>query len=48
MDERGRHDQTLVVCMEEFGRAPLAPVEKRFAGSIPRGVQQPSRQPSGL
>ena len=28
-------EQTLVVCMGEFGRAPLVALEKRFAGSTP-------------
>jgi len=35
LDERGLLDQTLVVCMGEFGRAPLVAVEKKFAGSSP-------------
>lgn len=35
LDERGLLDQTLVVCMGEFGRAPLVAVEKRFAGTSP-------------
>ncbi len=35
LDERGLLDQTLVVCMGEFGRAPLVALEKRFAGSTP-------------
>lgn len=35
LDQRGLLDQTLVVCMGEFGRAPLVAVEKRFAGSSP-------------
>lgn len=33
--ERGLLEQTLVVCMGEFGRAPLVALEKRFAGSTP-------------
>ena len=35
LDERGLLDQTLVVCMGEFGRAPQVAVEKRFAGNSP-------------
>ncbi|MSR57488.1 MAG: DUF1501 domain-containing protein [Planctomycetaceae bacterium] len=35
LDERGLLDQTLVVCMGEFGRAPQVALEKRFAGSSP-------------
>lgn len=35
LDQRGLLDQTLVVCMGEFGRAPLVAVEKRFAGVSP-------------
>jgi uncharacterized protein (DUF1501 family) len=35
LDERGLLDQTLVVCMGEFGRAPQIAVEKKFAGSSP-------------
>ncbi len=35
MDERGLLDETLVVCMGEFGRAPLVALEKRFAGASP-------------
>jgi hypothetical protein len=35
LEQRGMLDQTLVVCMGEFGRAPLVAVEKRFAGSSP-------------
>jgi hypothetical protein len=35
LDERGLLEQTLVVCMGEFGRAPLVAVEKKFAGSSP-------------
>ncbi|MGL6073331.1 MAG: DUF1501 domain-containing protein [Fimbriiglobus sp.] len=33
--ERGLLDSTLVVCMGEFGRAPLVAVEKTFLGSSP-------------
>lgn len=35
MDDRGLLDETLVVCLGEFGRAPLVALEKRFAGSSP-------------
>jgi hypothetical protein len=35
LDERGLLDTTLVVCMGEFGRAPLVALEKKFAGSSP-------------
>lgn len=35
LDERGLLDETLVVCMGEFGRAPQVALEKRFAGSSP-------------
>ncbi len=35
LGERGLLDQTLVVCMGEFGRAPRIAVEKSFAGSSP-------------
>ena len=35
LDDRGLLDQTLVVCMGEFGRAPRVAVESRFAGSLP-------------
>ncbi len=35
LDERGLLDDTLVVCMGEFGRAPLVAVESRFAGTSP-------------
>lgn len=35
LDQRGLLDQTLVVCMGEFGRAPRIAVEKTFAGSSP-------------
>src|SRR5207244_5815666 len=33
--DRGLLDQTLVVCMGEFGRAPRIAVEKNFAGNSP-------------
>jgi arylsulfatase A-like enzyme len=35
LEERNLLDQTLVVCMGEFGRAPLVALEPRFAGSTP-------------
>ncbi len=35
LDERGLLDQTLVVCMGEFGRAPQVALEPRFAGNTP-------------
>lgn len=35
LDARGLLDDTLVVCMGEFGRAPLVALEKKFAGSSP-------------
>ncbi len=35
LDHRGLLDQTLVVCMGEFGRAPLVALEPRFAGATP-------------
>jgi hypothetical protein len=35
LDDRGLLDQTLVVCMGEFGRAPLVALEKKFAGNTP-------------
>jgi hypothetical protein len=35
LDERGLLDQTLVVCMGEFGRAPRIAVESNFAGAAP-------------
>ncbi|MFG0333461.1 MAG: DUF1501 domain-containing protein [Maioricimonas sp. JB049] len=35
LETRGLLDETLVVCMGEFGRAPLVALEKRFAGSSP-------------
>jgi uncharacterized protein (DUF1501 family) len=35
LDERGLLDSTLVVCMGEFGRAPLVALEKRFKGASP-------------
>ncbi|MFQ3651244.1 MAG: DUF1501 domain-containing protein [Gemmataceae bacterium] len=33
--QRGLLDSTLVVCMGEFGRAPLVALERNFAGSSP-------------
>lgn len=35
LDERGMLEDTLVICMGEFGRAPVVAVEKRFAGESP-------------
>jgi hypothetical protein len=35
LDQRGLLETTLVVCMGEFGRAPLVALEKNFAGSSP-------------
>ncbi|MCS7045141.1 MAG: DUF1501 domain-containing protein [Gemmataceae bacterium] len=35
LQQRGLLEQTLVVCMGEFGRAPLVALEPRFAGSSP-------------
>jgi hypothetical protein len=35
LEQRGLLDQTLVVCMGEFGRAPLIALEPGFAGAIP-------------
>lgn len=35
LDDRGLLDETLVLCMGEFGRAPLVAREKNFAGSSP-------------
>lgn len=35
LHQRGQLDETLVVCMGEFGRAPRIAVEKKFAGSSP-------------
>jgi hypothetical protein len=35
LDDRGLLDETLVVCMGEFGRAPQVALEPRFAGSSP-------------
>jgi hypothetical protein len=33
LDDRGLLDETLVVCLGEFGRAPLVALEPRFAGA---------------
>lgn len=35
LDERGLLEDTLVICMGEFGRAPLVALEPNFAGSTP-------------
>jgi hypothetical protein len=35
LEQRGLLEQTLVVCMGEFGRAPLVALEPRFAGATP-------------
>lgn len=35
LDDRGLLDETLVVCLGEFGRAPLVAYEGKFAGSAP-------------
>ncbi|MGE0610163.1 MAG: DUF1501 domain-containing protein, partial [Pirellulales bacterium] len=35
LDQRGLLDDTLVICMGEFGRAPQVAQERRFAGSSP-------------
>jgi hypothetical protein len=35
LDQRGLLDQTLVVCMGEFGRAPRVALEAKFAGASP-------------
>jgi hypothetical protein len=35
LQQRGLLEETLVVCMGEFGRAPLVALEPGFAGSIP-------------
>jgi hypothetical protein len=35
LDGRGLLDQTLVVCMGEFGRAPRVALESKFAGATP-------------
>jgi uncharacterized protein (DUF1501 family) len=35
LDRRGLLDETLVICMGEFGRAPRVALEPQFAGSLP-------------
>lgn len=35
LDQRGLLEQTLVICMGEFGRAPRVALEPRFAGASP-------------
>jgi hypothetical protein len=35
LDQRGLLETTLVICMGEFGRAPLVALEPRFAGALP-------------
>jgi len=35
LDQRGLLDETLVVCMGEFGRAPRVALEPKFAGATP-------------
>jgi hypothetical protein len=35
LDQRGMLEDTLVICMGEFGRAPLVALEPRFAGASP-------------
>ncbi|MCA9029758.1 MAG: DUF1501 domain-containing protein [Planctomycetaceae bacterium] len=35
LKQRGMLDDTLVICMGEFGRAPLVALEKNFAGASP-------------
>ncbi len=35
LDERGMLDETLVICMGEFGRAPLVAAERNFKGTSP-------------
>ena len=35
LDQRGMLQETLVVCMGEFGRAPLVALERNFAGVTP-------------
>ncbi len=35
LDDRGLLKETLVVCMGEFGRAPLVALERNFAGTTP-------------
>ena len=42
LDQRGLLDQTLVVCMGEFGRAPRIALEPTFAGRTPGRKHWPS------
>ena len=35
LESRGMMDDTLVICMSEFGRAPLVALEKNFLGASP-------------
>ncbi|HVC92826.1 MAG TPA: DUF1501 domain-containing protein [Pirellulales bacterium] len=42
LDQRGLLDQTLVVCMGEFGRAPRIALEPTFAGLTPGRKHWPS------
>ena len=35
LEQQGMLDETLVICMGEFGRAPLVALEPRFAGATP-------------
>ncbi|MEO2016474.1 MAG: DUF1501 domain-containing protein [Fuerstiella sp.] len=42
LDERGLLDETLVVCMGEFGRAPVVKLEPNFAGASPGRKHWPS------
>ncbi|HTI49860.1 MAG TPA: DUF1501 domain-containing protein [Planctomycetaceae bacterium] len=35
LESRGMLDETLVICMGEFGRAPLVALERNFAGASP-------------
>jgi hypothetical protein len=35
LDSRGLLDETLVICLGEFGRAPLVAYERNFAGASP-------------
>ena len=42
LDERGLLDETLVVCLGEFGRAPTVALEPGFAGSSPGRKHWPS------
>jgi hypothetical protein len=35
LDQKGMLDDTLVICMGEFGRAPLVALERNFAGATP-------------